>query len=173
MLDRADCADFGCHNSIRLETKHFLNTLALTFISFSGRFVFAMQKHYLFFFASDPLVVFRLDRTSLVTHCLHKLHWLPISYRILSKYNLFTFKAIKFSKPTYLSSLIKTSSLTHENQLSLSSVCLRKAIGRQGFATASPIEWNVLSLLVQSHHTITGFQSQLKTYLFRVAYPPP
>ena len=58
VLDRADCADFGCHNSIRLETKHFLNTLALTFISFSGRFVFAMQKHYLFFFASDPLVVF-------------------------------------------------------------------------------------------------------------------
>ena len=46
VLDRAD---FGCHNSIRLETKHFLNTLALTFISFSGRFVFAMQKHYLFF----------------------------------------------------------------------------------------------------------------------------
>ena len=60
MLDRADCADFGCHNSIRLETKHFLNTLALTFISFSGRFVFAVQKHYLFFFASDPLVVFGL-----------------------------------------------------------------------------------------------------------------
>ena len=60
MLDRADCADFGCHNSIRLETKHFLNTLALTFISFSGRFVFAMQKHYLLF-ASDPLVFFLLD----------------------------------------------------------------------------------------------------------------
>ena len=49
MLDRADCADFGCHNSIRLETEHFLNTLALTFISFSGCFVFAMQKYYLFF----------------------------------------------------------------------------------------------------------------------------
>ena len=50
MLDRADCADFGCHNSIRLKMKHFLNTLALTFISFLGRFVFAMQKHYLFFY---------------------------------------------------------------------------------------------------------------------------
>ena len=37
VLDRADCADFGCHNSIRLETEHFLNTLALIFISFSGR----------------------------------------------------------------------------------------------------------------------------------------
>ena len=63
MLDRADCADFGCHNSIKLETKHFLNTLALTFISFSGRFVFAMQKHYLFFFASDPLVTFGVMST--------------------------------------------------------------------------------------------------------------
>ena len=45
VLDSADYADFGCQNSIRLETEHFLNTLALTFISFSGRFVFAMQKH--------------------------------------------------------------------------------------------------------------------------------
>ena len=56
MLDRADCADFGCHNSIRLETKHFLNTLALTFISFSGRFVL-LCKNIIFFFASDPLVL--------------------------------------------------------------------------------------------------------------------
>ena len=29
-LDRADYADFGGHNSIRLETEHFHNTLALT-----------------------------------------------------------------------------------------------------------------------------------------------
>ena len=55
VLDRADYADFGCHNSIRLKAEHFLNTLTLTFISFLGRFVFAVQKHYLFFFASDPL----------------------------------------------------------------------------------------------------------------------
>ena len=57
MLDRADYADLGCHNGIRLEAEHFLNTSALPFISFSGRFVFAVQKHYLFF-ASDPLVLF-------------------------------------------------------------------------------------------------------------------
>ena len=56
MLDRADCVDFGCHNSVRLEAEHFLNTLALTFISFSGRFVFAVQKHCLFS-ANNPLVI--------------------------------------------------------------------------------------------------------------------
>ena len=53
MLDGADYADFGCHNSVRLEAEHFLNTLTLTFISFSGRFVFAVWVlEYIFFFGS-------------------------------------------------------------------------------------------------------------------------
>ena len=83
-------------------------------------------------------IVFRLYGTSHVTPFLQKLHWLPITYRILFKYNLITFKAMKFSQPTYLSSLIKTSSLTGANRLSLSSVCPRKAIGRRGFYNGFP-----------------------------------
>ena len=78
-------------------------------------------------------IIFRLDRTSHVTPFLQKLHWLPITYHILfvqSKYNLITFKAIKFSQPIYLSSLIKTSCLTCGNCLYLSSVSHKKAIGR-------------------------------------------
>ena len=58
VLDRADYADFSCHNSIRLKAEHFLSTLALTFICFSGRFVFAVQKHSSFF-ASDPLFLYK------------------------------------------------------------------------------------------------------------------
>ena len=107
-------------------------------------------------------IVFRLDRTSHVTLFLHKLHWLPITYCILFKYNLITFKAIKFSQPTYLSSLINSSSLTHGNRPSLSSVCPSMAIGRRGFAMASPTEWNRLPRSVRSQHTITGCRSQLK-----------
>ena len=118
-------------------------------------------------------IVFRLDRTSHVTPFIQKLHWLPITYSNLFKYNLITFKAIKFSQPIYLSSLIKTSCLMHGNRLSLSSVSHKKAIGRRGFAMASPTEWNRLPQSVRSQQTITGFSSQLKTYLFRLAYPPP
>ena len=59
------------------------------------------------------------------------------------------------------------------NRLALSSVSHKKAIGRQGFAMASPTEWNRLPQSVRSQQTITGFCSQLKTYLFRLAYPPP
>ena len=116
-------------------------------------------------------IVFRLDKTSHVTPYLEKLHWLPVSYHILFKYNLITFKAIKFSQPSYLSSLNKSSSLTGGNRLSLSSVRPKKAIGRRGFAMASPTEWNRLPHSVRSQNTIIGFRSQLKTYLFRLAYP--
>ena len=118
-------------------------------------------------------IVFRLDKTSHVTPYHQKLHWLPISYRILFKYNFITFKAIKFSQPSYLSSLIKPSSLTRGNRLSLSSVHPKKAIGRRGFAMASPTEWNRLPQSVRSQNTIIEFRSHLKTYLFRLAYPPP
>ena len=118
-------------------------------------------------------IVFRLNKTSHVTPYLQKLHWLPISYCILFKYNLMTFKAIKFSQPSDLSSLIKSSSFTRGNRLSLSSGHPKKAIGRRGFAMASPTEWNRLPQLVQSQNKIVGFRSQLKTYLFRLVYPPP
>ena len=116
-------------------------------------------------------IVFRLHKTSHITSYLQKLHWFPISYHILFKNNLITFKAIKFSQPTYLSSLIKTSSLTRGNRLSFSSVFPQKAIDRQGLAMASPTEWKRLPQSAQN--TIIGFRSQLKTYLFRLAYPPP
>ena len=100
-------------------------------------------------------IVFRLDKTSHVTPYLQKLHWLPISYGILFKYNLITFKAIRFSQPSYLSSLIKPSSLTRGNRLSLCSACPKKAIGRRGFAMASPTEWNRLPQSIRSQNAIS------------------
>ena len=118
-------------------------------------------------------IVFRLDQTSHVTPFLQKLHWLPITYSILLKYNLITFKAIIFSQPIYPSSLIKTSYLRCGNCTSLSSVSHKKVIVRQGFAMAFPTEWKRLQQLMRSQQTITGLRSQLKTYLFRLAYPPP
>ena len=44
-------------------------------------------------------IVFRLYKASYVTSYLQNLHWFPISYRILFKYNLITFKTIKFPQP--------------------------------------------------------------------------
>ena len=57
--------------------------------------------------------------------------------------------------------------------LSISSTRPKKHIGRCGFAVAAPAEWNKLPQTVRSQQTIDGFRSQVKTYLFRLAYPPP
>ena len=50
MLDRAILMKFLSRQNggqrLYIQAEHFLNTLALTFISFLGRFVFAVQKHY-------------------------------------------------------------------------------------------------------------------------------
>ena len=118
-------------------------------------------------------IIFRLDKMSHVTPFLKKLHWLPIQHRILFKYNLLVFKAINLSQPPYLSALIRSSSLTRGNRLSISSTRPNKHIGRRGFAVAAPAKWNKLPQTVRSQHTIDGFRSQLKTYLFRLAYLPP
>ena len=91
---------------------------------------------------------------------LKKIHWLPISYGVQFKYNLLTFKAISFSQPPHLSSLIKSSSLTNGNRLSFSLISPKKVIGRYGFAKAAPVKWDRLPYHVQSQLTIFGLMSQ-------------
>ena len=73
--------------------------------------------------------VCKLNKFSHVTPFLQKLHWLPIHYHILFKYNLLTYKALPFSQPPYLSSLIRRSDLAWGNRLSISSSKLNKCSG--------------------------------------------
>ena len=112
-------------------------------------------------------IIFRLDKMSHVTPYLKKL---PIQHHILFKYNLLVLKAINLSQPPYLSALIRSSSLTCGNRLSISSTRPNKHIGMRGFAVAARAEWNKLPQTVRSQQTLDGFRSQLKTYLFRLAY---
>ena len=108
-----------------------------------------------------------------VTPFLHKLHWLPIHYRILFKYNLLIYKAIHFSQPPYLSALVRRSDLTRGNRLSISSSKPNKRSGLRSFIAGAPTEWNKLPQAIRTIESISGFRKQLKTYLFRLAYPPP
>ena len=118
-------------------------------------------------------IIFRLDKMSHITPFLKKLHWLPIQHCIPFKCNLLVFKTINLSQPPHLSALVRLSSLIRGNRLSVSSTGPKKHIGRRGFAVAPPAEWNKLPQTVRSQQTIDGFRSQLKTYWFRLAYPPP
>ena len=117
--------------------------------------------------------VCKLNKYCHVTPFLHKLHWLPIHYRILFKYNLLIYKAIHLSQPPYLSALIRRSDLTRGNRLSISSSKPNKCSGLRSFIAGAPTEWNKLPQAIRTIESISGFRKQLKTYLFRLAYPPP
>ena len=88
--------------------------------------------------------VCKLNKFSHVTPFLHKLHWLPIHYRILFKYNLLTYKAIHFTQPLYLSSVIRQSEPTWGNRLSISSSKPNKHSCLRSVIVAAPTEWNKL-----------------------------
>ena len=117
--------------------------------------------------------VCKLNKYCHVTPFLHKLHWLPIHYRILFKYNLLICKAIHLSQPPYLSALIRRSDLTRGNRLSISSSKPNKRSGLRSFIAGAPTEWNKLPQAIRTIESISGFRKQLKTYVFRLAYPPP
>ena len=115
----------------------------------------------------------KLNKFTAVTPFLQKLHWLPVQYRIVFKYNLFTYKSIHFGQPAYLSSLIKRSDLTRGMRLSLPTKRPKKRVGTRSFVNAAPAEWNKLPQAIRTQDSISGFRQHLKTYLFRLAYPPP
>ena len=117
-------------------------------------------------------IVLKLDRRCHISTHLKKLHWLPVSHRILFKYGVITFKAIRLGQPSYLASLIKVSSRTRGNRLAVSTRA-KKQIGDRQFSVAAPRLWNSLPQAVRVQDSISSFRSQLKTYLFRLAYPPP
>ena len=114
--------------------------------------------------------VYKLNKFSHVTPFMHKLHWLPIHYHILFKHNLLTYKALHFSQPPYLSSLIRWSDLTWGNRLSISLSKLNKCSGLRRLHSSCS---HKLPQAIRTLGSISGFRKQLKTYLFRLAYPPP
>ena len=95
-------------------------------------------------------MVCRQNKFSLITPFLHKLHWLPIHYHILFKYNLLTYKAIHYSQPRYLSSLIRQHDLTRGNCLSISSSKPNKRSELHSFIVAAPTEWNKLPQVIRT-----------------------
>ena len=102
----------------------------------------------------------RQSSKCLMLYCVQtkKLHWFPIHYRILFKYNLLTYKAIHFSQPANLSSLIRRSDLTRGNRLSISSSALNKRSGLHSFTVAAPTEWNKLPQAIRTMGSISGFR---------------
>ena len=117
-----------------------------------------------------------LPRFSHISATLFDLHWLPIRYRITFKICILTYQAYHRTAPSYLCDLIvpyvNTRSLRSNNKCFIKPCKPRlKTYGERCFKYAGPQEWNKLPIHIRKISSLSIFKTQLKTYLFRLAYP--
>ena len=108
---------------------------------------------------------------------LKELHWLPIKFRIEFKITILTFQAIHGLAPKYLCELVRIREQSSYHLRSSEEIILlqpsEKSLTRHGdraFQFAAPRLWNRLPRDLKLLNSIGTFKTQLKTYLFRIAY---
>ena len=121
-------------------------------------------------------VVLRAPRFSPSIPLLKQLHWLPVNYRIKFKLSTLTYRALAIHQPPYLASLLHFSNVPRQlrsstsQQLSIPRTKLN--LGKRAFSVAAPIIWNELPTTLKSCESLASFRKNLKTYLFKIAFPP-
>ena len=121
-------------------------------------------------------IITKKKRRDHITPVLASLHWLPIDKRIDFKVLLMTFKALHGLAPRYLTDLI-TPYVPPRSLRSLDLSLLKKpksrmkTFGDRSFAVASPHLWNKLPLHIRQLEDLEDFKSEVKTHLFKQAYP--
>ena len=116
-------------------------------------------------------VVSRSSRLQTHTSMLiRNLHWLSVSERIKYKIAMLTFKALHFSKPSYLTELLHPYHPSRKLRSSDTNLLvipdIRTSIGRRSFSFAAPTVWNSLPQSLRSCSNLTSFCRKLKTHLF-------
>ena len=108
---------------------------------------------------------------------LKELHWLPIKFRIEFKITILTFQAIHGLAPKYFCELVRIKEQSSYHLRSSEEIILlqpsEKSLTRHGdraFQFAAPRLWNRLPRDLKLLNSIGTFKTQLKTYLFRIAY---
>ena len=105
----------------------------------------------------------------------HKLHWLPVKYRIVYKILLLTYKCFHGLAPDYLADLIQEYKPSRNLRSSSKRYLVSKSVattsyGQRSFYFAAPELWNDLPYNVKYSKTLVQFKSSLKTHLFTLAF---
>ena len=117
---------------------------------------------------------------------LKTLHWLPIKQRIAFKWFVLIYKIIRSGSPSYFSNyFVPHTSASCTRRSSVDNMFLSREVvpfvrGTHKskihfdycFFTSGPVRWNMLPAEIRRAPSLTPFRSRLKTYLFKLAYPP-
>ena len=97
-------------------------------------------------------------------------------YRIIFKICTITYQAISTKQPAYLHSMLTPArqprQLRSYGSGLLSVPRVNTNAGTRAFSVAAPTLWNSLPDSVKSARNIASFRRNLKTYIFKMAYPP-
>ena len=109
-----------------------------------------------------------------ITPVLHRLHWLPIRYRIQFKLILLTWKALHDMAPSYICTLITphvpSRRLRSSDKQLLSVPRTSTSYGDRAFCSSAPRLWNSLPSDLRFCDSLDTFKKTLKTHLFKTAY---
>ena len=105
-----------------------------------------------------------------ITPLLIELHWLPVEFRIQFKLAVFALQHFDGTLPLYLSSVLHSLRSSSEKLLKTPRVNMKSA-GERSFCYAASAVWNSFPNSIRNVPTLTTFKRQLKTHLFRKAFP--
>ena len=129
-------------------------------------------------------IVTRSSKFCHISPVLKSLHWLPVRYRIQFKTLTLIYKFLKNGTPKYFEPhLIQYSCAVNTRRSSPDqmylhipaykpSVIKSKVHFQFSFSHDGPTLWNSLPHDIRSASSLSMFRRRLKTYLFRVAFPP-
>ena len=117
-------------------------------------------------------VVLRTPRFSPSLPLLKQLHWFPGNYRIKFKLPTLTYRALAIHQASLLHfpSIPRQLRSSTSQQLSIPRTKLH--LGKRAFSVAAHIIWNKLPTTLKSCESLASFRKHLKTYLFKIAFPP-
>ena len=120
-------------------------------------------------------IVSKCPKYDHISPVLHRLHWLPVKFRIIYKVLLLTFKALNGLAPSYLRNCIEVHTpkrdLRSSNNMKLTVPRTKqKTYGDRSFTKAAPLMWNALSPAMRKCKDLSEFKRLLKTKLFKDAF---
>ena len=127
---------------------------------------------------SAARLIFKTRKSQHITPLLRKLHWLPVKQRINYKICCLCYQVVSKTAPSYLSDLLpiyvpaRPLRSSDDDRTFIRPECFnRKKHGGRCFSYFARNIWNSLPFSVRHSQTITSFKTNLKTYLFKLAFP--
>ena len=121
-------------------------------------------------------VILRAPRFSPSLPLLKQLHWFQVNDIIKFKLSTLTYRALAIHQPPYLASLLHFSNnprqLRSSTSQQLSIPRTKLNLDKRAFSVAALIISNELPTTLKFCESLASFRKHLKTYLFKIAFPP-